>query len=251
MENTLTKIFFLFSDKIDDLHSSGDDSETEDEEDIEGHDDREIDDEEEISMMKLSLVEQPATEGDASAAGAGKSEQAEATEERRRVSVTSMETKPQPEQKTAKKSLNKIAKSMDSLIGHSFSNKAQNTEQEASESRDILPKAFSFDTTKRKVSRDNHRKFSTESDPGVRTEFQTQGASRLVRQGAIKTARLGKAKKVDEKEEANPGQKVWAERRWVEIRYSRYNYHFTCHSFTLFSWLFKILFLVIIKLNSD
>ncbi|XP_027207890.1 cytosolic phospholipase A2 isoform X2 [Penaeus vannamei] len=200
-------------DKIDDLHSSGDDSETEDEEDIEGHDDKEIDDEEEISMMKLSLADQPASEDDASASAAGKSGDAEATEERRRVSVASMEAKPQPEQKTFKKGLNKIAKSMDSLLGTSSSNKAQSTEEEASESRDILPKAFSFDTTKRKVSRDNHRKFSTESDPGVRTEFQAQGGSRLVRQGAIKTARLNKAKKVDDKEEANPGQKVWAERR--------------------------------------
>lgn len=164
-------------------------------------------------MMKLSLADQPASEDDASASAAGKSGDAEATEERRRVSVASMEAKPQPEQKTFKKGLNKIAKSMDSLLGSSSSNKAQSTEEEASESRDILPKAFSFDTTKRKVSRDNHRKFSTESDPGVRTEFQAQGGSRLVRQGAIKTARLNKAKKVDDKEEANPGQKVWAERR--------------------------------------
>ncbi|XP_042855448.1 cytosolic phospholipase A2-like isoform X3 [Penaeus japonicus] len=201
-------------DKIDDLHSSGDDSETEDEEDIEGNDDKEIDDEEELSMMRLLLTEQSANQDNGSASGTDKSVDADTEEEIRRNSVASADTKTVPQQKTIKKSLNKVAKSMDSLISN---NKSQSTE-EASESRDILPKAFSFDLTKRKVSRDNNRKFSTESDPGVRTEFQTAGASRLSRQGAIKTPRLNKAKKVDlektdEKDESSPGQKVWAERR--------------------------------------
>lgn len=69
----------------------------------------------------------------------------------------------------------------------------------------------SFDSYKKKLSRDSHRKISTESDPGVKTEFQR---GRLERKGAIKGSR--KMAAIEEKNSLgnnNDSQNKWANRR--------------------------------------
>ena len=82
------------------------------------------------------------------------------------------------------------------------------------DARDIKPRikktsAFSFDVQNKKTSKDN-RKFSTESDPGVTTEYQRAQHPRLQRQGAIKGSRMNKEEAA---RPTSPNQDKWATRR--------------------------------------
>lgn len=77
--------------------------------------------------------------------------------------------------------------------------------------------AFSFDLNYKKTSKGNkidNRKFSTESDPGVSTEYQRTQQPRLSRQGAIKASRRNR----DEAPQAtSPSQDKWATKRYVIV----------------------------------
>ena len=71
--------------------------------------------------------------------------------------------------------------------------------------------AFNYDVPNRKTSKE-HRKFSTESDPGVTTEYQRTQPSRLHRRGAVKATRVNKSEAVPS---TSPSQDKWASRRYV------------------------------------
>ncbi|KAG0712643.1 Cytosolic phospholipase A2 [Chionoecetes opilio] len=79
--------------------------------------------------------------------------------------------------------------------------------------------AFSFELPGRKTSKDSkdknnkpdNRKFSTESDPGMTTEYQRLQHPRLHRQGAMKASRTTRGDALPKV--SSPGQDRWANRR--------------------------------------
>ncbi|XP_042204913.1 cytosolic phospholipase A2-like isoform X3 [Homarus americanus] len=178
-------------DNLKDTISSGESSDTEDEEDIQGKDDKESE-EEDLGIT----VESHCTDSDkfyecpSLAFGDNNSH-----------CRSDGESSISPQQKNDQNKAMLTTKSLDlDSLKLSERNQKQN--------RRKISEPFSFDMTKMKSSRDN-RKESTISDPGVSTNYQTAQESRLNRQGAFKATRL--RKQVNVSDEA--GKNVWANRR--------------------------------------
>uniref|UniRef100_A0A0P4VYZ5 Phospholipase A2 n=1 Tax=Scylla olivacea TaxID=85551 RepID=A0A0P4VYZ5_SCYOL len=188
-----------------DTHSSAESSDSEDEKYIEGHDDKESE-EEELEEHK-STPAQPLVENGIT--------QHTIPEEDRQI---------QPKRKTSEIpkacSLDQAdvedkkitsSRSFDSLSSEKEGKTDQTDPKDKGDIRPRIKKAsaFSFDLQSRKTSKDN-RKFSTESDPGVTTEYQRAQHPRLQRQGAIKGSRINKEEAA---QPTSPSQDKWATRR--------------------------------------
>lgn len=178
---------------VKDTHSSAESSDSEDEEYIEGHDDKESE-EEELEEPK-SPCAQPLTEN-------GIMQHA----------IPEEDQQTQPKRKTSEivkgKSLDEVdveskkmtsSKSFDSLS----SEKGGKNKSRSSKS------AFNFDIQSKKTSKEN-RKISTESDPGVTTEYQRAQHPRLQRQGAVKGSRINRDVAA---RPTSPSEDKWATRR--------------------------------------
>ncbi|XP_069937682.1 cytosolic phospholipase A2 [Cherax quadricarinatus] len=163
-----------------DTHSSGESSDSEDEEDIQGKDDKESEEEsdEHRSTLKQQFKLQPLENG---------------------LSEFSKSV----DQKTNQNKIMQTSKSFDSL---SLNDSEERRKLSGKTEEDLKQKnrKFSFDVTRRKISKEE-RKTSSASDPGGNTELQTARASRLTRKGAIKGSRIKKDDAVE--------QNVWSERR--------------------------------------
>nr|AWU67131.1 putative phospholipase A2 [Crangon crangon]AWU67132.1 putative phospholipase A2 [Crangon crangon] len=115
----------------------------------------------------------------------------------------------------------RLAKSMGSL---SLDSNQKNDSSNSKKSVGTMQKAFSFELPKRKLSREPNRKFSTESDPGVKTEFQTGQNSRLTRKDAIKGSPRARKQNTTGDDQGRSGNnsnsstRKWADRRNIRMQ---------------------------------
>ncbi|KAK3879753.1 hypothetical protein Pcinc_015739 [Petrolisthes cinctipes] len=196
----------IFEDAMDDTHSSGESSDTEDEEDIQGEDDKELEEEEyEFSVNDSKQMAEHAVENGMSSPleGIGNKTTAKpSASDKLFFSYPPVEKKQELEDTKTEPQL----KHFEFL---NLSDKKVQSESESNCSRDI-PRKFSegltLDDQKRKEVRDN-RKIS---DPGAKTEYQSAQDMRLRRQGAFKGTRI---RRDDTQKQESAGQKVWADRR--------------------------------------
>ncbi|XP_045107794.1 cytosolic phospholipase A2-like isoform X2 [Portunus trituberculatus] len=186
---------------VKDTHSSAESSDSEDEEYIEGHDDKESE-EEEVEEHKSSPAQPLAENG-------------------LQYSIPEEDQQTQPKRKTSEITKGRSLDQMDVDNKKMTSSKSFDSLSSEKEGKvngrdkgDIRPKmkktsAFSFDLQNKKASKDI-RKFSTESDPGVSTEYQKAQHPRLQRQGAMKGSRMNKE---EASRPTSPSQDKWATRR--------------------------------------
>ncbi|MPC48241.1 Cytosolic phospholipase A2 [Portunus trituberculatus] len=185
---------------VKDTHSSAESSDSEDEEYIEGHDDKESE-EEEVEEHKSSPAQPLAENG-------------------LQYSIPEEDQQTQPKRKTSEITKGRSLDQMDVDNKKMTSSKSFDSLSSEKEGKvngrdkgDIRPKmkktsAFSFDLQNKKASKDI-RKFSTESDPGVSTEYQKAQHPRLQRQGAMKGSRMNKE---EASRPTSPSQDKWATR---------------------------------------
>lgn len=199
---------YIFTDARDDTHSSGESSDTEDEEDIQGNDDKELEEEE----YDFNTSEGKQTGRQAVVNGTGNSHlegTGDTTTSKRPVSRTSFFTYPPlPEkQEPGNSTTESQVKSLEAL---NLSDKRVNSVDESNGSEDVNRK-FSegqiSNTQKRKTTKED-RKIS---DPGARTEYQSAQDMRLKRQGAFKASRI--RKEDTQSPPPSAGEQVWANRR--------------------------------------
>lgn len=217
LDRKLAQCFTLSpgDNSVKDTHSSAESSDSEDEEYIEGHDDKESE-EEELEELRSTAATQPTT-GNAPLVENGSAHHA-IPEEPQQVPASPRKHSAPP--KSA--SLDQILESKKMTSSNSFDSLSDANENKVSasgreEARPRMKKqsAFNFDLGARKTSKDN-RKFSTESDPGVSTEYQRSQHSRLQRQGAFKASRGGRGNaSSNSSQPQSPGQDKWANRRFV------------------------------------
>lgn len=191
---------------VKDTHSSAESSDSEDEEYIEGDDDKESE-EEELEELRGTATADTAYVENGSADGT-------IPEEPQRVSARPKKHSAPPkscsfDQVTEEKKMTS-SNSFDSLSG-----KESTTSKEA-RPRIKKQSAFNFDINIKKSYKDNSdvRKVSTESDPGLSTEYQQSQHSRLHRKGAFKVSRNGRST-TSAPSPQSPGQDKWANRRYV------------------------------------
>lgn len=219
-----------------DTHSSAESSDSEDEEYIEGHDDKESE-EEEVEYLRNPSNTQPAN-SNASSVENG-SVQPTIPEEPQQISPTQRKHSAPPKSS----SFDQILEPKKITSSNSFDSLSNDKEKEnivnATGKDKTRPKmqkqpAFSFDILPKKTSKEksNSRKFSSESDPGVSTEYEKSQHSRLHRKGAFKASRGTRSNGSDTSPQPqSPGQDKWANRRYVCCYHYHYYYcyhnHFT------------------------
>lgn len=209
--------FSFFSGNIKDTHSSGESSDSEDEIDIEGKDDKESEEEdfEDVQNTKIQSLKSQATENGTAAKESvlDDDESQGLCRPNRKCSTLPRLKSTSPDEKANHNNVIFTAKSDECLTSGSFDERIQNTtEKELKKKKKKNSLGFSFELPKRKTSKDT-KKFSTASDPGVNTVFETAQVSCLSRKGAVKGPRLRKEETVKVKDA--PGQKAWANRRFV------------------------------------
>lgn len=217
-------IISFFPDTIiDDTHSSGESTDSEDEKYIEGRDDKDSEDDENENIINETQplpADCHTTENGGSCNIIPEEDSVDSSIRTKQKSSTlpkQQSTLAGPTSDSVQGIL--TCKSLDCLSLETMSDRKNNNNNNSiSIKTEPKPKprkqsqGFNFEipTTKRKTSKDN-RKFSTESDPGVRTEFQTASSSKLHRQGAVKGSRLKKDSTV--KDPPASGPQAWANRR--------------------------------------
>lgn len=219
-----------------DTHSSAESSDSEDEEYIEGHDDKDSEEEELEELRNLGKT-QP-TNSSASSVENG-SVQPTIPEEPQQNSPTQRKHSAPPKSC----SLDQILESKKITSSNSFDSLSNDKEREnvinATGKEKTRPKmqkqpAFSFDIPPRKTSKEksNSRKFSSESDPGLSTEYEKSQHSRLHRKGAFKASRGTRSNGSDTSPQTqSSGQDKWANRRYVSCQHHHCHHQYYYHDY--------------------
>lgn len=202
-------------ENMDDTHSSGESSDSEDEIYIEGNDDKESEEEEfeYLQNTKIQSLESQSTENCATAKDSllEDSESSSCCRPSRKSSTLPKQKHTSVGDKANHDNMILTAKSFDCLAlvdSDEKIKKISGKPEELKRKDKKIFKGFSFELPKRKTSKDA-KKLSIASDPGVKTEFEKDQSSRLIRQGAVKGPRLQK----EETDKDAPGRKAWADRR--------------------------------------
>ncbi|XP_064106608.1 cytosolic phospholipase A2-like isoform X2 [Macrobrachium nipponense] len=189
-------------DRLNDEHASEEESDSEDEEDVVGEDD--VSEEDLNGDFRTPCAVEPGRGG-----GNVFFPKEDAIPEGRLVSNRKFSAIEEGQSLDANFSLfpkEDFSKSVDSL---------SLDDSKKDEDKKLLLKGLSFDSHKKKLLEDSRRKISTESDPGVKTEFQLSQRGRLERKGAIKGSRKMAATDEKNSQGSNNDSKnrYWANRR--------------------------------------